>query len=222
MRDGVGPGAGVRGRLAHGWRLAAEAAIPESLISGYVRPAVSSVPPTMARRLGPCRIFIAGHLGGSRVDSQWTETNRGLEIAIAAAGREEHDVALELLLCLGQALWTRLNDTQRKSYCLLIDREIGGGIRGEIDEDALKQKRILLSGRHSAGSGRRLDLYLAASFAATAAEYVHCLWHDVTVRSGPEFLPAPQLKSRLELFARWFPPARGRRLFPRESSGNQG
>jgi hypothetical protein len=35
-----------------------------------------------------------------------------------------------------------------------------------------------------------------------AAEYVHCLWHDVTIRTGEEYLPAPQLRRRLELLAR--------------------
>jgi hypothetical protein len=120
--------------------------------------------------------------------SQWTQTDHGLEISIAPGPEDRpddgHDVTLELLLCLGQALWTKLNHSQRKAYWLLLDAEIGAGVDGEIDEVALKQKRLLLAGRYSASSRRRLDLYGAASFAGTAAEYVHCLWHDVVVRSG--------------------------------------
>ena len=143
--------------------------------------------------------------------SQWTETDNGLEISIAAVPEDGpddgHDVTLELLLCFGQALWTKLNHSQRKAWWLLLDGEIGAGVAGEIDEDALKQKKLLLAGRYSASSNRRLELYGAASFAGTVAEYVHSLWHDVTVRLGREFLPAQQLKRRLDLLARWFPRA---------------
>jgi len=35
----------------------------------------------------------------------------------------------------------------------------------------------------------------------------------VEVRSGPDYLPAPQLRRRLELLSLWFPPDRGYRLF---------
>jgi len=169
----------------------------------------------MARQLGPCRVSVAGDLGSAKVASRWTETDSGLEISLAAGGRNDHDVTLELLLCLGQALWSRLSHSQRKAYWLLLDGEIGAAISGEIDEDALKQKRLLLSSRVSAGNSRRLESYGYASFAGTAAEYIHSLWHDVTVRSGPDFLPARQLRRRLEVLLRWYPPARGRRLFPR-------
>jgi hypothetical protein len=50
---------------------------------------------------------------------------------------------------------------------------------------------------------RCLEQYGVASFAALAAEYVHCLWHDVTIRTGEAYLPAPQLRRRLELTARF-------------------
>jgi hypothetical protein len=98
---------------------------------------------------------------------------------------------------------------------VLVDAELRAGTPGEIDEDALRQKKALLSGRFSATSRRRLERYGAASFAGTAAEYVHC-WHNVTIRSGPDFLPATQLRRRLQLLSRWYPPAPGRQLFPRE------
>jgi hypothetical protein len=94
---------------------------------------------------------------------------------------------LELLVCLGQALWERLNHSQRKAYWLLLDSEISAGIPGEIDEEALKQKRLLLSSSNSATSRRRLERYGSASFAGTVAEYIHSLWHDVRVRTGSRF-----------------------------------
>ena len=195
--------------------------ISEALATGFIRLAVRAVPSMMACQLGRCHISVVEKLGAGRLASQWTETGHRLEITIAAGPEEhphdQHDVTLELLLCLGQALWTKLNHSQRKSYWLLLDAEIGAGVAGEIDEVALKQKRLLLAGHYSASSRRRLDLYGAASFAGTAAEYIHCLWHDVVVRSGRDFLPAPQLKRRLDLLSGWFPPAQGHPLFPRTS-----
>ena len=200
-------------RLAHGWELAADPAAPPALIREFIRPAVRAVPSRMARRLGFCQVGLMAGLGNPRLASQWTATDRGVEIRVATAGRTEHDVAMEVLLCLGQALWERLNHSQRKAYWLLLDAEIHAGATGEIDEQALKEKRALLGGRFSAASRRRLQRYGAASFAGTAAEYVHSLWHDVNVLSGPRCLPAAQLRRRLELLFRWFPPDRGYRLF---------
>jgi hypothetical protein len=176
----------------------------------------------MARQLGGCRILLVEELANPRLASEWTEADGLLEISIATAARGEHDVAMEVLLCLGQALWTKLDSAQRKAYWLLLDRETGAGVTGEIDEHGLKQKRLLLAGVHSATSSRRLEKYGAASFAGTAAEYVHSLWHDVSVRRGRDFLPAPRLKARLELLARWFPPAPGYRLFPADADAPRG
>jgi hypothetical protein len=98
----------------------------------------------------------------------------------------------------------------------LVAAEIEAGVPGEIDEAALREKRVLFSSRASARSPARLELYAQASFGGTVAEYIHCLWHDVTVRSGSEHLPAPWLRRRLELLASWFPPDRGHRLYPRD------
>jgi len=203
-------------RLGHGWELCAAREISATVISRFIRPAVRAIPPAMAQQLGNCRVSVVDELGGPTVVSRWTASGRELEIEIAAASRKGHDVALELLLCAGQALWTKLTGGQQKAYWLLVDAELRAGTPGEIDEDALRQKKALLSGRFSATSRRRLERYGAASFAGTAAEYIHCLWHEVTIRSGPDFLPAPQLRRRLQLLSRWYPPAPGHQLFPRE------
>jgi hypothetical protein len=200
-------------RLAHGWKLSSGHPAPLLLIRDFIRPAVRAVPSRMAHQLGSCRVSLVSSLGGPDLASQWTATDRGVEVSLAAADRDEHDIAMEMLLCLGQALWERLPHNQRKAYWLLLDTEIRAGITGEIDEEALREKRALMANRFSAASSRRLERYGGASFAGTAAEYVHCLWHDVEVRSGPDCLPAPQLRRRLELLSRWFPPDRGYRLF---------
>jgi hypothetical protein len=44
----------------------------------------------------------------------------GLEVSVTTAGIEEHDVAMELLLCLGQGLWERLADGELRAYWMLL------------------------------------------------------------------------------------------------------
>lgn len=202
-------------RLAHGWTLVRQPAVPESLVREFIRPAVRAIPSAMAKRLGSCRIEL-GELENPELSSQWTAGEGRLDVFVAIAGSDPHDVAMELLLCLGEALWERLRDEEARSYWKLLDDEIVSDIPGEIDEQALEFKRSLMSSTENVGLLNLLLRYGRASFASTAAEYVHCLWHDVTVRTGPECLPAPQLRRRLELLAKWFPPDRGYRLFGKQ------
>jgi hypothetical protein len=205
-------------RLAHGWELVRGPGLSDALVREFVRPSVRAVPSTMARRLGSCRISLPVEVAAN-VASRWTMTEGGLEISVTTEGTEDHDIAMELLLCLGQALWEKLSDAELRAYWILLSDETGAGIEGEIDEQALEEKRSLLTSRSHAASLRRLARYGRASFAGSAAEYVHCLWHEVTVRTGPDHLPAAELRRRLELLARWFPPDRGYRLFPAASRG---
>lgn len=204
-------------RIGHGWRLRAARDIPVSAIRDFIRPAIHAVPPNMVRQLGHCRVSLVWNLDSPSVGSRWTWNDAGIGISLSPRAHAGHDIALELLLCLGQALWEGLPYSRRKAWWLLLDDEIRTGVTGEIDEDALKEKRLLQSNRYSAASARRLERYGSASFAGTAAEYVHSLWHDVRVRRGARFLPAEQLRRRLDLLARWFPPGRGYLLFPPSS-----
>jgi len=204
-------------RLAHGWELIQCSGFPEAWIAEFVRPAIHAVPSSLAARLGRCRLTLLPKFDDPARMSQWTSTGSSLEISAAAAG-EGHDVALEVLTCLGQALWERLSKVEESGYWRLLDAEILANIGGEMDEQALDAKRLLLEDRAHARDPRCLEQYGVASFAATAAEYVHCLWHDVTIRTGEAYLPAPQLRRRLELLARWFPPDRGYALFPAPGS----
>jgi len=197
--------------LAHGWTLVDSPIVSAALVGDFIRPAVRAMPSSMAYRLGFCRISIL--LADPEVSSRWTESGAGIEISVSAGETPNHDLAMELLLCLGQALLERLSDQGFRAYWFLLAEEIRDGVTGEIDEQALDEKRSLLASRLHARSSRQLARYGRASFAGTAAEYVHCLWHDVTARSGPDYLPAAQLRRRLELFATWFPPDRGYRLF---------
>ena len=200
-------------RLAHGWTLVHGPSLSAALVREFIRPAVRAVPSSLARRLGSCRISLPPEVA-SGVASRWTMANGGLEVSVMTAGIEVHDVAMDLLLCLGQGLWETLSDGELRAYWMLLCDEISMGIEGEIDEQALEEKRSLFESRSHANDVKRLTGYGRASFAGTVAEYVHCLWHEVTVRTGPDYLPAAPLRRRLELMARWFPPNRGYRLFP--------
>jgi hypothetical protein len=202
-------------RLAHGWLLENRAGLPRSIVREFIRPAVRAVPGALAARLGICHLILFPRLQATKLTSQWTQMGDGIEIALATEETEPHDLAMELLLCLGQAVWEAAEPGERRAYLKLLAEEMDAAVSGEIDEDALREKRLLLSSRGLARSPRRLLRYAAVSFAATAAEYVHCLWHDVTMRAGPDHLPPLPLRRRLETFHRWFPPDRGHRLFAR-------
>src|ERR1035437_4974519 len=54
----------------------------------------------------------------------------------------------------------------------------------------------------------------SAGFASTARGDDTRDSHEVTVRTGPDYLPVAPLRRRLELLARWFPPNRGYRQTP--------
>src|ERR1019366_6988205 len=133
-------------RLAHGWTLDRGPSLSAALVREFIRPAVRAVPSSLARRLGSCRISLPPEVA-SGVASRWTMANSGPEVSVTTAGIEEHDIAMELLLCLGQALWERLSDGQLREYWLVLDQEIQAGISGEIDEQALEEKCSLLASR---------------------------------------------------------------------------
>ncbi len=95
----------------------------------------------------------------------------------------------------------------------LLDEELQRGVTGEIDEEVLAAKQRLLAYQTWRRRRAQFDRYGAASFASTLAEYMHGLWHDVQIRVGPEHLPLPALRRRLELLAEMFPPNPGYHLF---------
>jgi hypothetical protein len=203
-------------RLPHKWRLIAEPPLSAEIVREFIRPAIRAVPQSMTRRLPLCVFLLVPSLEEEDVVSHWTETEDRLELTVATEGVEPHDVALELLVCLGQALWERATSAERTGWLQLLGAEVEAGVTGEIDEDALRARRELLSSRVAARSMRRLQRYAGVSFASTVAEYIHCMWHDVTVRIGLEHLPAEWLRGRLELMVRFFPPDRGQRVIGQE------
>jgi hypothetical protein len=199
-------------RLAHDWRMEIEGGVPAELIRDYLRPAIRAVPASMAARTRIRLIRVAPALDDPEASSRWQRSPEAAEIWLATDA-DPHDVTMELLICVGQILWEELTGGERNQWLDRLRRELEAGVTGEIDELALEAKQRLLASAAAARSMRRLEAYARASFASTAAEYVHCLWHDVTVRSGPEHLPAQWLRERLELLELWFPPNPGYRLF---------
>ncbi len=201
--------------LAHGWHLTAPEDFPPDVLHDFLEAAVQAVPQSLAARLGACRISLAPRLADGSFSSQWAATKRELAIELATAEADPHDLAMEMLLCLGQAFCEIASADEFTAYLRLLNEEIEAGVTGEIDEDVFEEKCAVLSGRDSPPGPSALQRYADASLAASVAEYVHCMWHDVEIRTGPEHLPADWLRRRLEMLARWFPPDPGQRLFAR-------
>jgi hypothetical protein len=110
-------------RLAHGWTLSRSSGMSPALVREFIRPAVRAVPSSMARRFGFCRISLPAEAEAG-VTSQWTITNSGLEVLVTTTGFEEHDVAMELLLGLGQGLWERLSDVELRALKGFVFRPV--------------------------------------------------------------------------------------------------
>jgi hypothetical protein len=178
-------------RLAHGWRLVDRPDVSREMIRNFLRPAVRAVPRSLAARFKSCRISLKPRLTDADLTSRWVQSQDGLDIEVASDGIEEHDLVLEVLLCLGQALWEIALPAERQAYLKLLAAEIEAGVVGEIDEEALREKHSILSSRESARSRTCLERYAQASFGGTVAEYIHCLWHDVTVRQVLSICPRP-------------------------------
>jgi hypothetical protein len=142
-------------RLAHRWMLIRDSGTSESLVREFIRPAVRAVPSSMARRLGFCRILLPAE-AEANVTSRWTATTSDLEVSVATGAFEPHDIAMEVLVCLGQVLWEKLSAVELRAYWFILWDEINSGIAGEIDEQALEEKCLLFESRSHANSGRHL------------------------------------------------------------------
>jgi len=181
-----------------------------------IREALACLPEPLAQRLGPVRFAVRAT--DEDVASRWRRGEAGVEVEVNESETSPHDCALEVLTCLGQALWHSESAGEQRAWLELLREEIEAGVESDIDEQALREKRAMLSSRILAASPRRLERYAEASFAGTMAEYVHSLWHEVTVRTGPDYLTLPWLRRRFALFSRWFPAARSTKPGPRRHS----
>ncbi len=64
----------------------------------------------------------------------------------------------------GRALWTKLTGGQQKAYCLLVDAELRAGAPEEIDEDALRQKKVATHLSYFTGKTSRRKVLGAAKW----------------------------------------------------------
>jgi len=164
--------------------------------------ALACIPPRVSQLTGPIRFTAEPSLDDPDALSRWTQSDTGLLVELATEDIEPHDLAMEFLTCVGQALWERTEEEQRREWlCLLLD-ETDSGIGGELDEAALEAKQHL---KTRPSNPDALEAYAAASFAASLAEYVHSLWHDIEFTEGEDFLPEAAVKRRFDLLSRWFP-----------------
>jgi len=171
-----------------------------------IRSALACLPESMAQRLGEIS-YTLFESEEEDVASRWRAESGAIHVELNISDVSPHDCALELLTCLGQALWESAGNAERRSWLHLLQQEMEAGVEGEIDEAAIDEKRQVLSSPVLAASPRRLEQYALASFAGTAAEYVHAFWHDVEIREGPDYLAAEVVRQRFDWMRDRFPEA---------------
>jgi hypothetical protein len=217
--------------LAHGWEFHAAVTLTPAEERAMVREPAQAVPATIAARLGKLRVlvvpFVACRESGDAVcfskpegethSAVWVETSERICLVLPCRELDPHDTGFEFLASLGELLWPRLTPAEVDEYSRLLEEELRTKVPGEIDEDAYAAKQALLTGRARHQRNReKLERYGNISFVGTVAEYMHGLWHDVQIRVGPEHLPLPQLRRRLNLLAALFPPNPGYSVFAKE------
>jgi hypothetical protein len=196
-----------------------------------VREPAQAVPSTVAKRLGKLRVLVVPFIAcsedldvvcfskpkGETHSSVWVEADSRINLILPCRELDAHDAGFEFLASIAELLRPKLTDIERQRYTELLEEEIRAEVRGEIDEDAAAAKQLFMKARSHHRRGRSpLERYRDVSFVSTMAEYMHGLWHDVQIRLGPEHLPLPQLRRRLEQLAELFPPNPGYRVFTEE------
>jgi len=124
-------------RLPHGWRVSCPGGSGPYIVRDFLRPAVRAVPSAIASRLPRCEILLAPQIDACSAASRWTINECSLKVTLATQGVEPHDLALELLVCVGQVLWDALRDAEQRAWLGVLATEIDDDVTGEIDEDVL-------------------------------------------------------------------------------------
>ena len=192
-----------------------------------VREPVQAVPTAIAERVGKVRVLVVPYIAclelgdavcrlkpkGETHTAAWVEANERTNLVLACRELDAHDTGFELLASVAELLRPRLNNLELGRYDHLLEGEIRRGVRGEIDEETFAAKQSFLASRVKRRQRPQFERYRDSSIVATVAEYVHGLWHDVQIRTGPEHLPVPQLRERMALMSELFPPNPGYRVF---------
>ncbi len=217
--------------LAHGWELHAAVSLTPAEERTMVREPAQAVPAAIAERLGKLRGLLVPYLAcfetgdavsfskpkGETHSAVWVETEGRTNLVLACRELDPHDTGFEFLASVAELLRPKLSSQEIERYTQLLEEELRTGVPGEIDEDAFAAKKPLAAtARAWRQRPAQFEHYRDVSFASTLAEYMHGLWHDVQVRIGPEHLPFPLLRRRMNLLAEMFPPNPGYRVFAEE------
>jgi hypothetical protein len=220
--------------LAHDWELHSAVLLSPAEERTMVREPTQAVPDTIAQRLGRVRLLLVPYVActpdgdlvaftkpsGEAHTSVWAEVNGTTRVVLACRELDAHDTGFELLGCIAELLRPHLANREVAEFDRLLEDELRLGFTGEIDEEALRAKKALV-GRGNRKHGREeYEKYRDLSLVETITEYMHGLWHDVQIRVGPEHLPVPQLRQRMDLLARLFPPNEGYQVFDKEIEGS--
>lgn len=219
--------------LAHDWELHSAVPLSPAEERTMVREPAQAVPDTIAKRLGRMRLLLVPYVActpegdlvaftkpaGEGHTSVWVEVGSLTQVVLACRELEPHDTGFELLGCIAELLRPRLNDHEIGEFERLLEDELRQGTSGEIDEEALQAKKALAGKGSKRHNKEAFEKYRDLSLVETVTEYMHGLWHDVQIRVGPEHLPLPQLRLRMDLLARLFPPNEGYQVFDNEIEG---
>lgn len=214
-------------RLANDWEMHSAIALSPSEERTVVREPARAVPQTIARRLGKLRILLVPFVacfptgdmvafsnpGGEKHSAVWLEDKDRIDLILACRDLDAHDTGWEFLASIAELLRSRLTAEELGRYTRMLKEELHIGFDGEIDEEAHEAKQLLRRRGRWSQKGSPFVRYRDTSFTCTCAEYMHGLWHDVQIRLGPEHLPVPILRKRMNLMAEMFPPNPGYRLF---------
>jgi hypothetical protein len=213
--------------LAHGWEFHSALALSPSEERTMVREPAEAVPAAIAQRLGKVRVLAVSYIAcletgdvitrlkpkGEAHTAAWVEAPERINLLLACRELDAHDTGFEFLGSVAELLRARLLDSELADYSRLLEEEVRHGVRGEIDEESLYAKNAYLASLTGRRQRAQFERYRDVSFAGTAAEYIHGLWHDVQIRIGPEHLPVAQLRRRMDLMTKLFPPNPGYRVF---------
>ena len=216
--------------LAHGWEIHSMIALSPAEERTMVREPAQAVPDRIAERLGALRVLVVPYIAclqsgdtvcttkpkGESHTAAWVETTERTNLVLACREVDAHDTGFEFLASVAELLRPRLSVSEFAAYDELLEEELRHGVRGEIDEESLSAKQALLAIRPWRRTRLQYEPYRDVSLVSTLAEYMHGLWHDVQIRVGPQHLPLQQLRRRMTLMSKLFPPNPGYAVFAKD------
>jgi len=214
-------------RIAHEWEMHSAVLLSPSEERTMVREPARAIPEAIAQRVGKLRVLLVPYVAcfesgdmvafsnpdGEKHSAVWLENEDRIDLILACRDLDPHDTGWEFLASVAELLRARLTPEELQRFTNLLIEELDEGFAGEIDEEAHEAKQPLRRRNRWMKTGPQFLKYRDVSFTSTCAEYMHGLWHDVQIRIGPEHLPVPVLRKRMNLMAEMFPPNPGYRVF---------